>query len=94
MQFVFPTQPGGTLADLWAAVLRLLPQLGSKITIIRGQTIGTSETAVYHGVGFVPTEVFPILKGNATVWQSRDPDSQRAYFTASSAVVVDVAVMR
>lgn len=92
--FEFPTTPGGAVEELWKAVLRLLPQLAGRVSVIRQVSVGTDETPVAHGLGFVPTGVIPLLLANVTVWQPRDPDSRFAYFTASSATTINVAVLR
>jgi hypothetical protein len=94
MAFDFPTKPGGTVADLWQAVLKLLPQLSGKITVLRGQSIGTVETRIAHGVGFVPTLAWSVKHANLEIWQPRDPDSIYVYFQASTAATIDIAVLR
>lgn len=94
MRFEFPTKPAGTLAELWQAILRLLPQLGGATTMIRGVSIGTSETAIVHGLSSAPLAAVPILRANVSVWQTRDPDAKFLYLAASSATSIDVAVLR
>jgi hypothetical protein len=87
----FPTRPDGDLPTLWRALLRLIPQLESHFVTA---TIGTTETAVAHGLGSTPRLMVPVARGNATVWRSSDPDTKCGYFTASTSVVVDFKVER
>jgi hypothetical protein len=50
----FPQTPKGTLAELWSAVIALLPQLGRRLVVRRDYAIATTETPVAHGLPFAP----------------------------------------
>jgi hypothetical protein len=89
-EFDFPETPSGTLADLWRAVVRLLPQLGGRGSVIRGAAIGTVETPVAHGMKFAPQMGVPVATSNATVWETRAPDTSLGYFAASTACTANV----
>lgn len=91
----FPTSPGGTLAELWAAFMDLAQQLESALFVtVKEVTIDTTETPVAHGQSFIPSICVPVPQTNVAVWQSSQPDAQYCYFTAASSVVVDVKVFR
>jgi hypothetical protein len=92
--FDFPRTPNGTVAELWAAVIRLIPQLGSKVTILRDIDVGTVVTPIAHGLGFTPTEAIPVLKADLRAWTTQQPDSRFIYLQASSATTINVAVFR
>ena len=87
----FPKTPSGTLAELWRAVLDLLPQL--ERGTIKDVSIATTETPVAHALGRVPDAVFCTPHSNVTIWRSRAPDTRFVYLTASSACVADLRVM-
>lgn len=93
-EFDFPRTPGGTIADLWSAILRLLPQLGGKVTIARDVSVGTTETPVAHGLPFAPLEAIPLPRSDVRAWQTRDPDSKYVYVAASASATMNVAVLR
>jgi hypothetical protein len=88
--FDFPETPTGSLGDLWRAVVRLLPQLGGRGSVIRGASIGTDETLVAHGMKFAPKMGIPVATSNATVWETRAPDTKLGYFAASTACTANV----
>lgn len=91
----FPTQPGGSVADLWYACMDLVQQLEQSMFVtIKEVTIETTETPVAHGQKFIPSAGAPIARTNVAVWQSSQPDAQFCYFTAASSVVCDVKVFR
>lgn len=94
MAFDFPTKPGGTVAELWQAVLRLLPQLGGKSTLIRGASVGTAETPIAHGLAAAPLAAVPVVLANVNAWQTRDPDVRFVYLQASAPTIMHVAVLR
>ena len=88
--FDFPETPAATVADLWRAVVRLLPQLGGRGATIRGVNIATVETPVAHGMKSAPLMGVPVATSNAIVWETRRPDIKCGYFAASVACTVNV----
>lgn len=91
--FDFPTTPAGTVQELWRAILRILPGVGRRQKVIRNFSIGTTETPVGHGLGYVPDSAFLIPRADVRWWQTREPDAKCAYFAASAAVVANVVVL-
>lgn len=91
-KFDFPTLPDPTARDVQRSVLDLLPQL--ERVIIRNVLVKTTETTQVHGLRGAPTFYSIKPKGDARVWESRDPDATRIYLKASSQVYVDVEVVR
>ena len=89
-EFDFPETPTGTLSDLWRAVVRLLPQLGGRGSVVRNASIGTGETPVAHGLKFATSFGIPVFTENVAVWETQRPDSRYGYFAASTATVVHV----
>lgn len=88
----FPTTPSGTVAELWRAILRVLPSIGRRQKVLRTVAIGTAETPVAHGLGYVPDSASLILYSDARWWQTKNPDAKCVYFAASSSVTADVVV--
>ncbi len=93
MKFDFPETPGGSLPELWRAVLRLLPQLGGAGSTVRGAYISTSETPVAHGMRFAPAVGIPVATANVAIWETRAPDAKYGYFAAASATTASVRVV-
>jgi hypothetical protein len=91
--FDFPSTPAGTVGELWRAILRVLPSIGRRQKVLRTVSIGTTETPVAHGLGYVPDSASLILNANATWWQTRSPDAKCVYFAASTAITADVVVL-
>jgi hypothetical protein len=60
--------------------------------VLANQTIGTSQTAVAHGLGYVPTEVSVLPRADARVWRSAAADATNVYLTASASVSCDIMV--
>jgi hypothetical protein len=89
-EFDFPETPTATLADLWRAVVRLLPQLGGRGAVIREASIDIVETPVAHGMKFAPQMGIPVATSSATVWETRRPDTKLGYFAASTACTANV----
>lgn len=89
----FPQTPRGTLAELWTAVIGLLPQLGRRPVVRRDISVATVETAVAHGLPFAPQVAIPVRQGNVSVWESRRPDTKYAYLIAASATTVNVVII-
>jgi hypothetical protein len=90
VKLTFPLKPNGTIAELWQAVLDLIPQL--ERGVIRNVSIGTTETAIAHGMTAAPDVVFWAQQSNVTIWRSSAPDERFVYLTASSACVADLKV--
>ena len=88
--FDFPDKPAGTLAELRQAVHVLLPQLGGRGSTSRGASIATVETPVAHGMKFAPQMGIPVATANATVWETKRPDTKCGYFAASVACTANV----
>lgn len=55
-------------------------------------TIGTTQTAVAHGLGYVPTSVGITPAASATVWQSQAADTTSVYLTAIASVSCQINV--
>jgi hypothetical protein len=86
--FDFPNTPSGTLGELWGAVIRLLPQLRRRVR--RSFQVGKFETPCAHGLGFAPQMVNVTPQEEATVWETRAPDTKFVYLAASTAALVNV----
>ena len=91
--FQFPRKPDGTLPELWAAVLELLPQLARAIVVRRDIAIGTAETPVAHGLKEAPRVALPLAQANVAVWESRSPDTRFVYLIAASATTANVVII-
>ena len=90
-EFDFPRTPQGTLAELWRAVLLLLPQL--QPVVRKGVTIGTVSTPVAHGQKSAPKTAHLVPHSDVRWWQTNDPDAKCVYFAASASVVCDVEIV-
>jgi hypothetical protein len=88
----FPRTPTGTLAELWTAVTGLLPQLGRRPVVRKDQAIAPTETAIAHGLGFVPQSMSVLPHANIACWRSRAPDVRFVYLIAANTVAVDVVI--
>jgi hypothetical protein len=87
----FATSVPKTLEELYERIRELLPQIEPKV--ITNMEIGTSETAVAHGLPFVPGYAF-LIPHSCTMWcHTRFPDSKNAYFRAKNPVVADVVII-
>lgn len=91
--FDFPTTPAGTVQELWRAILRILPGVGRRQKVLRGRSIGTTETPISHGLNYVPDSAILIPQSDVRWWQTKAPDAKCAYFAASAAVAADVVVL-
>jgi hypothetical protein len=89
----FPQTPKGTLAELWSAVIGLLPQLARRPVVRRDYAIATAETAIAHGLPFAPQVAIPVAQANVAVWESRRPDAKYAYLIAASATTANVVII-
>ena len=90
-EFDFPKIQPTTLGDLWRAVVDLLPQLRRDVR--RSITVHAYETAVAHGLPFVPQAAIPMRTANVSAWESKSPDSKNVYLTAASETVVNVEII-
>lgn len=55
-------------------------------------SIGTAQTTVAHGLGYIPTVISILVKSNANVWQSAVADITNIYLTSSvAATSVDIS---
>lgn len=59
----------------WDAVLKVLS----------GQTVGTSQATIAHGLGYTPTIVIVTMTGAGQVWRSAASDGTNVYLTADAA---------
>jgi len=59
---------------------------------LANQSIGTTQTAIPHGLGYTPNIVIIKPKSNAVIWESKDADSTYIYLTASAAATADIYV--
>jgi hypothetical protein len=89
----FPQTPKGTLAELWSAVLALLPQLARRLVVRRDYAIATTETPIAHGLPFAPQVGLAIPQANVAVWESRRPDARCVYLIAASATTANVVII-
>ena len=90
-EFDFIKRPPATVEALWQAVVDLLPQLGRRV--LKDKTIGTTETAIAHGLGYAPKMAIPTPQASAYVWRTKAPDSKWCYFAASSACTIDIEIV-
>jgi hypothetical protein len=60
--------------------------------LLTNQSIGTSETAIAHGLGITPNNVLVFPYSNAVVYRSRAPDATNIYLIASAACSADIYV--
>lgn len=62
-------------------------------SIILGQAIGTTQTAIAHGQpGRIPRMFHATPDADARVWKAADPDSNLIYVIASVACNADIVV--
>lgn len=88
----WPKQQPQNLEELYGWLSEMVDQLENRLTVVRGVTIGTSETTVAHGKPHRPTAMWAEARTNVAVWKSSQPDERAGYFTAASSVVCDVYV--
>jgi hypothetical protein len=93
MALTFAVRPSSTLPELAQECISLVPQLQSKLAVIQNYTIGTSETAVAHGLGVVPMAALVSPHANVTWWRTKMPDARFVYLAASSSAECDVVVV-
>jgi len=98
MALTFPVRPSSALPELAQACIDLVPQLQRKLAVVQGYTIGTSETAIAHGLGVVPLTAIIVRHGAPSlagpgVWRTRAPDERFVYYAASASTVCDVVVI-
>lgn len=86
----FPDRPGCTTEELRTDIKEFIIPAVMRRTIT--YAVATTETAIAHGLGEVPTVIHPVARANAVVWRSSDPDDKFIYLTASSACTVDIEV--
>lgn len=53
--------------------------------LLAGNTVGTSEATIAHGLGYTPTEVRVTMTSAGTVWRSSASDATNIYLTADLA---------
>lgn len=90
--FKFPETPVGTLAELWRALIGLLPQVEPRSVIIKGITIKAEETPVAHGMKVVPSFCSVATYSSASWYQTKNADARFVYLRASSGCLADVKV--
>ena len=89
----YPRRQPKDAEEQQAWLVDLVDQLETLLfPVIKGVTIGTSETPVAHGQRGIPKTMLLIPHANATWWETRDPDAKCGYFAASTSVVCDVKV--
>jgi len=79
----------------WQIDTQLEPGGVERVTprTIAGQTVGTSQATIAHGLGYTPTQVTWTVKSNGYVWMSAAADATNVYLTGSAAALsVDVHV--
>lgn len=74
--------------DLWRRIESLA---GARTNAVEA-SVGTTETAVRHGLGRVPESIHPVPRADARVWQTRKATDTTVYLAASVAVTVDLYV--
>jgi hypothetical protein len=60
--------------------------------VLSNVSVGTTQTAIAHGLGYTPSKVIILPRTNAVIWQSAVPDSTNIYLTASVAATCDIYV--
>ena len=89
----FPTHPPQTLQELFERVRDVVRQLETKE--LRNVEVETTETAVAHGLGHVPSWVgMPIPHCLSLVRQTKRPDDKCIYLRASNKCVVHVELTK
>jgi hypothetical protein len=89
--FDFPDRRDATTAQIYQDVRTiLLPQL--ERVILLNQSIGTTSTAIAHGMRGIPRFIHVTPQADARVWRSAVSDSVRIYLQASAAVTCDIEV--
>lgn len=93
--FDFPDRPVADTPSLWRACLDLVQQLrgGAKsYPIVGDQSVGTTSTAIRHGLTYAPTGVSFVPRADCRWWSPTPPDAQFVYLQASAAVTGEVRV--
>lgn len=91
----FPDGRGDDVQSLRRDVRQFATQMGEGAGLfpIYDQAIGTTETAIRHGLNFQPNDAFAFPQADARVWRTRAPDDRCVYFAASVAVTCTVYVL-
>ena len=93
MALRYPKEPPKTVGELSAQTRDLASQLDKIFTVIRDQEVGTTETAIAHGLGFVPKMAHVTPHCLAMVCQTKAPDTKSVYLRASNLCVCDIWVI-
>lgn len=93
MPFRFPTSIPKTLTEMWERLREFVRQL--EPVILKNVAIGTTETAVAHGLGERPAWFgWDPPHCIAIVRQTRDPDQKCVYLRATNPCVIDLKFVR
>lgn len=93
MPFRFPTSIPKTLTEMWERLREFVRQL--EPVILKNVAIGTTETAVAHGLGERPAWFgWDPPHCIAVVRQTRDPDQKCVYLRATNPCVIDLKFVR
>lgn len=87
----FSTQPPKDLQEEHRRLVELLPQLERRF--IEDVEVGTTETAIAHGLNFTPRHANPIPHCLAMVCETKRPDSRNVYLRASNLCVVTLELI-
>ena len=90
--FKFPETPVGTLAELWRALIGLLPQVEPRSATIKAATIKAEETPIAHGLKVAPSFCSASPYASATWYQTKNADARFVYLQASAECLADVKV--
>lgn len=85
----FPDRPNCSTEDLRRDVRDTVEKLGRAPIVA---TIGTSATAIAHGLGEVPTIVSVLPHADANVWRAVAADKKFIYLQASTAVECTIRI--
>jgi hypothetical protein len=90
----FPERPTGTVFDLWRATLDLVQQLrqGAKAFVIKDVSVGTTSTALRHGLRGPPSMWKATPHADARVFRGAISDATFIYLQANTAVTCDVEI--
>jgi hypothetical protein len=93
MPFRFPTSIPKTLTEMWERLRECVRQL--EPVILKNVAIGTTETAVAHGLGERPAWFgWDPPHCIAIVRQTRDPDQKCVYLRATNPCLIDLKFVR
>jgi hypothetical protein len=87
----FSTQEPKSLSEEHRRIVELLPQL--ERIFMEDVAVGTTETAIAHGLGYVPRHAIPLTHCLNIVCETKRPDARNIYLRATLDVVVTVEIV-